>query len=460
MSGTDNKPVPGTAPAPQQAAPTTPVPLGELRPEPRLPPSATAVPAEAVAAPAASESPEAPRRDQAPSRTEAPRTIRSARAKLAPEKLPRPTKGRRAASREWITFGSAFLSLLMVIGLGALIALYYGRSAFLAPGPLPEDRIVVIPRGQSLETTAESLERAGIIHDAQLFTWGVSLSGQRGQMRFGEYAFPARASMRQVLDLMVSGRVVQHPVTIPEGLTSFQIVQRLRGNELLSGEVREVPPEGSLLPETYLVPRGYARADLLRRMQQDQQRVLADIWARRRQDVPVRTPIELLTLASIVEKETGKAEERARVAGVFVNRLNRRMRLQSDPTIIYGLVGGQGSLGRPILRSEIERPTPFNTYVIPALPPGPIANPGRAALEAAANPMRHNEIYFVADGTGGHTFSETLEQHNRAVQRWREIERSRGSQVSPGLDVSPAAAPTPSRPQAPQPGQRQGLRQP
>jgi UPF0755 protein len=382
---------------------------------------------------------------------------RSARAKLEPARPVKPKKPARASSREWFAFGSGFLSLLMILGAFALVATHYVRSAFQARGPLAQDRILVVPRGQALEAIADNLARNGVLADPQLFTWVVSFSRQRGQIQAGEYRFPARSSMQQVLDIMTSGRVVQHPITIPEGLTSLQIVQRLREFDVLAGDVREVPPEGTLLPETYLVPRGFARNDLLRRMQQDQQRILNDVWARRRNDLPLRTPLELVTLASIVEKETGKAEERSRVAGVFVNRLNRRMRLQSDPTIIYGIVGGQGALGRGLLRSEIDRPTPYNTYVIPGLPPGPIANPGRAAIEATANPMRHNELYFVADGTGGHTFSETLDQHNRAVQRWREIERERGQATSPGLDVAPAGAqptraqPRASRPAAPPP---------
>src|SRR5436190_1873580 len=237
----------------------------------------------------------------------------------------------------------------------------------------------------------------------------------RAALKPGEYSFQRNASLRDVIGTIVEGKVVQHSVTIPEGLTSEQIVARLTDNDIFAGPIREVPREGTLLPETYKFPRGTTREQVIARMQQAQKRVLAEIWERRNADIPVKSPEQLVTLASIVEKETGKPDERSRVAAVFVNRLRQKMKLQSDPTIIYGLVGGKGTLGRPIMRSEIEQPTPYNTYVITGLPPGPVANPGRAALEAAANPSRTREIYFVADGTGGHVFSENLEAHNRNV---------------------------------------------
>ncbi len=230
------------------------------------------------------------------------------------------------------------------------------------------------------------------------------------------------------MDTLVEGKAVLHSITMPEGLTSQQIVERLRDNDVLVGDIDEIPKEGALLPDTYKFARGMTRAQLLDRMQQEQARVLREVWARRAADLPVKNPQELVVLASIVEKETGRADERTRVAGVFINRLNRNMRLQSDPTIVYGLVGGKGTLGRGILRSEIDQPTPYNTYSIPGLPPGPITNPGRAAMEAVANPSRTRELYFVADGTGGHVFAETLEQHQRT---WRGGGRSRASAATP-----------------------------
>jgi peptidoglycan lytic transglycosylase G len=205
--------------------------------------------------------------------------------------------------------------------------------------------------------------------------------------------------------------------------------------------VREIPREGTLLPETYKFPRGTTREQVIQRMQQTHKRVLAEIWERRNPDVPIKSPDALVTLASIIEKETGKADERSRVAAVYVNRLRQKMKLQSDPTIIYGLVGGKGTLGRPIKRSEITQPSPYNTYVIDGLPPGPIANPGRASLEAAANPARTRDLFFVADGTGGHSFTETYDQHQKNVAKLRAIEKQiQNDTVEPADDPPPAAA--------------------
>jgi UPF0755 protein len=219
---------------------------------------------------------------------------------------------------------------------------------------------------------------------------------------------------------------------VPEGLTSEQIVARLLENDGLAGQIKEIPHEGTLLPETYKFTRGMTREQIIQRMQQAHRRVLQEVWERRMQDLPVKTPEQLVTLASIVEKETGRPDERTRVAAVFVNRLKKRMRLQSDPTIIYGLTGGKGSLGRPLVKSEIEQPTPYNTYVVDGLPPGPIANPGRASLEAAANPARTKELYFVADGNGGHVFSENYAEHQKNVARLRGIEHGTISPPAPG----------------------------
>jgi UPF0755 protein len=263
----------------------------------------------------------------------------------------------------------------------------------------------------------------------------------RSELKPGEYAFQKNASLRDVIGTMVEGKVVQHAVTIPEGLTSEQIVARLSDNDIFSGTVREVPREGTLLPETYKFPRGTTREQVIGRMQQTQKRVLAEIWERRNPDIPVKSPEQLVTLASIVEKETGKADERSRVAAVFVNRLRQKIKLQSDPTIIYGLVGGKGTLGRPIKRSEITQPSPYNTYVIDGLPPGPIANPGRASLEAAANPARTRDLFFVADGSGGHVFTETYDQHQKNVAKLRAMEKQiQNDTVEPADDPPPPAA--------------------
>jgi UPF0755 protein len=257
----------------------------------------------------------------------------------------------------------------------------------------------------------------------------------------GEYSFQKNASLRDVIGTIVEGKVVQHSVTIPEGLTSEQIVARLSDNDIFAGSVREVPREGTLLPETYKFPRGTTREQVIQRMQQAQKRALAEIWERRSPDVPLKSPDQLVTLASIVEKETGKPDERSRVAAVFVNRLRQKIKLQSDPTIIYGLVGGKGTLGRPIKRSEITQPSPYNTYMIDGLPPGPISNPGRASLEAAANPARTRDLFFVADGTGGHAFTETYDQHQKNVAKLRAMEKQiQNDPVEPADDAPPPAA--------------------
>ncbi len=221
---------------------------------------------------------------------------------------------------------------------------------------------------------------------------------------------------------------------------------------MLTGNIKEVPREGSLLPDTYNFTRGTTREQIIQRMQQAQQRVLKEIWDRHSPDLPIKTPDQLVVLASLVEKETGKPDERTRVAAVFVNRLKQKMKLQSDPTIIYGLVGGKGTLGRPIMKSEIDQPTAYNTYQIEGLPPGPIANPGRASIEAAANPARTRELYFVADGTGGHAFAETYEQHQKNVARLRQLEADPKDQASPDAQLvsSPPVAPAPSAPAPPQ----------
>ena len=262
-----------------------------------------------------------------------------------------------------------------------------------------------------------------------MFIGSVLVLKAREDLKAGEYQFKAHSSLRDVVATMVEGKVVAHQVSIPEGLTSQQIVSRLLEDDVLTGNVKEIPREGSLLPDTYNFTRGVTREQMIHRMQQAQQRFVREIWERRSADLPIKTPEQLVVLASLVEKETGKPDERTRVAAVFVNRLKQKMQLQSDPTIIYGLVGGKGTLGRPIMKSEITQPTPYNTYLIDGLPPGPISNPGRASLEAAANPARTRELYFVADGTGGHVFAETYEQHQKNVTRLRSIETDQKDQV-------------------------------
>jgi UPF0755 protein len=365
-------------------------------------------------------------------------SLRSPSEALQPDTPPPPPPPKKPRRTGTLALVRRFLSFLLVAAVGAIAGVVYVQQKLRSVGPLQQDRLVYIaPRTDVPEILAQ-LEREGVIDAPVLMNVSLLLEGNRGNVKAGEYLFKREASLREVMDLLVSGRQFLHAITIPEGLTTEQIIQRLRENDLLAGDLREAPREGMLLPETYRVPRGMSRNDLFRKMQEDQRRLIDQIWAKRDPSLPLRTPHELVTLASIVEKETGRADERARVAGVFVNRLNKRMRLQSDPTIVYGIVGGKGTLGRGITRAEINQATPYNTYVIDGLPPGPIANPGRASLEAVANPIRTADLFFVADGTGGHAFAETLEQHNRNVARWRQIERDRAES---GVDRAPAIAP-------------------
>ena len=356
---------------------------------------------------------------------------RSPRAALEPERVPLPTRPSRRARHPIIVVGNAIFTLLVVISIAVGAGLFIGKQRFEAPGPLPEDKVVNIPRGLGIRDIADLLQREGVINQPYVFMGGVIVLKARGELKYGEYQFSKQSSVADVVETITEAKVVQHAFTVPEGLTSEQIVARLLENEVLTGQIKEIPREGTLLPETYRFTRGMTREQIIQRMQQAHRRVLQEVWERRVQDLPVKTPEQLVTLASIVEKETGKPDERTRVAAVFVNRLKTKMRLQSDPTIIYGLTGGKGSLGRPILRSEIDQATPYNTYVVDGLPPGPIANPGRASLEAAANPARTKELYFVADGTGGHVFSDNYAEHQKNVARLRGIEHGNG--------VAPAA---------------------
>jgi len=344
-----------------------------------------------------------------------------------------------------VVFGNAVITIVLVLMIGAGGVYVYGRQKLEAPGPLQEDKVVNIPARAGMTDIADILQREGVIDNNRwAFIGSVFALKARSELKPGEYSFQKSASLRDVIGTIVEGKVVQHAVTIPEGLTSEQIVARLSENDVFAGAVREMPREGTLLPETYKFPRGTSRDQVIARMQQTQKRVLAEIWERRNPDIPVKTPEQLVTLASIVEKETGKADERSRVAAVFVNRLRQKIKLQSDPTIIYGLVGGRGTLGRPIKRSEIQQPSPYNTYVVEGLPPGPIANPGRASLEAAANPARTRDLFFVADGTGGHAFTETYDQHQKNVAKLRTMEKQiQNDTVEPADDGQPPPAGTP-----------------
>jgi UPF0755 protein len=376
-------------------------------------------------------------------------TPRSPRTALEPDTVEVPTTRSKGARHPFVVIGNAIISLFILAAILAGIALVIGKQRFDASGPLPEDRVVNIPRGSGIRDIADVLVRDGVIDQPWVFVGGVLALKAREDLKAGEYQFKAHASLRDVVATIVEGRVVPHQLTVPEGLTSEQIVARLLDDDVLTGNIKEIPREGTLLPDTYNFTRGVTREQIIQRMQQAQQRVLKEIWERHSPDLPIKTPDQLVILASLVEKETGKPEERTRVAAVFVNRLKQKMRLQSDPTIIYGLVGGKGTLGRPIMKSEIDQPTPFNTYQIDGLPPGPIANPGRASLDAAANPARTRELYFVADGAGGHVFAETYEQHQKNVARLRSLETEAPADAQ-SSSSPPQAAAVPSAP-APQP---------
>jgi peptidoglycan lytic transglycosylase G len=375
-----------------------------------------------------------------------PISPRSPRAALEPEQVPPPPKRSDRARNPLVIAGNAIITIILIAMLGTGGIYVYGKQKIEAPGPLQEDKVVNIPSRAGMTDIADILQREGVIDNNRwAFIGSVFALKAHGELKPGEYSFQKSASLRDVIGTLVEGKVVQHAVTIPEGLTSEQIVARLTENDIFAGSIREVPREGTLLPETYKFPRGTTREQVIQRMQQAQKRVLAEIWERRNADIPVKTPEQLVTLASIVEKETGKAEERSRVAAVFVNRLRQKMKLQSDPTIIYGLVGGKGTLGRPIKRSEIQQPSPYNTYIVDGLPPGPIANPGRASLEATANPARTRDLFFVADGSGGHAFTETYDQHQKNVAKLRSMEKTiQNDTVEPADDAPPAAAATPA----------------
>src|ERR1700754_1938176 len=377
-----------------------------------------------------------------------PISPRSPRAALEPEQMPPPPKRSERARNPFVVVGNAIITILILLMIGAGVAYYYGRQILESAGPLKEEKTVNIPARSGKREISEVLQKEGVINvNPWIFLGSVYALKASSDLKPGEYLFQKNASLRDVIGTIVDGKVVQHAITIPEGLTSEQILARLADSDIFTGSVREIPREGTLLPETYKFPRGTPRDQVVQRMQQAQKRLVAEIWEHRSPDVPVKSPEQLVTLASIVEKETGKSDERSRVAAVFANRLQKKMKLQSDPTIIYGLVGGKGTLGRPIKRSEISQPSPYNTYTIDGLPPGPIANPGRASLEAAANPARTRDLFFVADGTGGHAFSESLDAHQKNVAKLRTIEKQTANDRAELPDDAPAptaAAPAPA----------------
>ncbi len=326
-----------------------------------------------------------------------------------------------------------FLSLCL-LGLAAVAAIGgYGVYSYLKPGPLKEVKLVLVDRGMGVSAIARKLESEQVISSNLLFKIAAHATSTGASLKAGEYEFPARVPMAEVLRLLHEGEVYDRRITIREGLTSWEVVQLLNANDQLGGDpVTEIPPEGTLLPETYTFITGDTKQKKINLMREAMTKTIDELWPQRVNDLPIETKEEALILASIIEKETGKPEERYRVAGVFVNRLKRGMPLQTDPTVIYAITKGEhkndgkGPLGRRLLRKDLEIDSPYNTYKYPGLPPGPIANPGRASIAAALNPEQHDYVYFVADGTGGHMFGKTLAEHNRNVAKWRQIRRAQG----------------------------------
>lgn len=314
---------------------------------------------------------------------------------------------------------------LLAVFLAAGAAAAWAYRAATAPGPLHESATTVIARGSGVRDIAYQLARASIIEHPRLFELLVLLRGAQQDLRAGEYAFGPGTSMQGALDILREGRTVVRRVTLAEGLTSKEMVASLAHAEGLEGTI-ETPPDGSLLPDTYHYSYGDKRSDILDRMTKAMDAALAELWAKRAADLPLSSPAEALVLASIVEKETALPAERARIAAVFVNRLKKGMRIESDPTVVYGLTEGAGPLGRALTRGDLKQDHPYNTYRISGLPPGPICNPGRDSLAAVMNPLATDEYYFVADGTGGHAFARTLDEHNRNVARWRKLKRANG----------------------------------
>ena len=318
----------------------------------------------------------------------------------------------------------SFLFILIAVAIGGGM---YALASWKSPGPLSEEKEIIIPQGASVARISSILNEENVIDHPLSFKIAARLLDKGSQLKAGEYLFPAHSSVLDTLDKLHEGSVLSRSVTIPEGLTSYQIVGLINDTPHLTDEVTEIPPEGSLLPETYSFTRGDSRQEKIKRMQEAMTKTLDELWENRAEDLPFTTKEEAITLASIVEKETGVPSERARIAGVFVNRLKAGIALQTDPTVIYALTGGKpedngyGPIGRRLLRKDLGYDSPYNTYKYPGLPPGPICNPGAAAIAATLNPEEHDYIYFVADGTGGHVFSKTLDEHNRNAAKWRKI---------------------------------------
>ncbi|KQV64004.1 endolytic transglycosylase MltG [Rhizobium sp. Root1220] len=368
---------------------------------------------------------------------------------LRPERVPEPPRRSKKARSQVVIFLN-FLMTLIVLGCAAAVLLfYYAISSYRNPGPLETNTNFIVRNGAGIAEIAASLERNNIISDGRIFRYLTATHLSDGDsLKAGEYEIKARASMNDIMELLKSGKSILYSVSFPEGLTVRQMFNRMNDDDVLEGDLpAALPAEGSLRPDTYKFSRGTKRSEIIEQMAAAQQKLVDQVWEKRDTSLPLKSKEELVTLASIVEKETGVPDERAHVASVFLNRLGKGMRLQSDPTIIYGIFGGDGKPSdRPIYQSDLKKETPFNTYVIRGLPPTPIANPGRDALEAVANPWKTQDLYFVADGSGGHVFAATLEEHNANVKRWRKLEADKGADPNIAVDGQPEsqAQPDPS----------------
>ncbi|MEX6505545.1 endolytic transglycosylase MltG [Jiella sp. M17.18] len=337
---------------------------------------------------------------------------------------PKPPRRSRYAKSQVVIFLNFCLSAALFVLLVAGAIFYWGSTEFNAPGPLQKQATYVVPRNTGVQAIADGLERDGIISSATVFEYGVRLEKAAGDLKAGEYAFAPGVSMRGVMEKLKSGESIMHSITIPEGWTVQKAYDRIAADDTLTGPMPDPVPEGSLRPDTYLFQRGTTRKEMVKRMRAAQEKLVAEIWQGRDPDLPLKDVGQFITLASIVERETGVPEERPHVASVFINRLKKGMRLQSDPTFLYGVYGGAGKPSdQPVTQSDIDSDTPYNTYKIKGLPPGPIANPGRAALQAVAHPDKTDDLYFVADGTGGHVFSSSLSEHNNNVRKYRDLQK-------------------------------------
>jgi UPF0755 protein len=319
----------------------------------------------------------------------------------------------------------------VVLGIVAGTAVAWFWHDFTAPGPLNADKVVVVPKGSGTNGIAQVLAEAGIIRTPFVFAWGARLTDGGQPLHAGEFKFPAGVSAQGAMRVLIEDKPVLHRVTVAEGLTVAEIYGVLAGIPELRGPMPQPAPEGSLLPETYFFVLGDTRAQIVARMQTDMKAALANLWPKRDTEISLTSPAEAVTLASLVEKETGQPDERPHVAGVFYNRIKKGIALQSDPTVIFALTDGKGKLDRPLTSADLKIDSPYNTYLNTGLPQGPIANPGIASLQAVLHPVKTKDLYFVADGSGGHAFAATLEQHNKNVAKWRKFLKNQADKDAP-----------------------------